>query len=121
MKILIRAINSQRKLKPYFYSRSAKVGGVGCLLGFVVAYPVFFAIAAFFGVDSNTPLRQYDTGTILLLFSLCIFTLALSLYFFCALSSFVYYGIKYKKKVISKNEFFNIVFKGLYPERWQRG
>jgi hypothetical protein len=119
--VLIRAINSQRKLKPYFYSQSAKVGGVGCLVGFLVAYPFFFVIASSFGIESDIPIRSYDGVTVLLMFTLCFLLLCVSLYSFCALFAFIFYGFKFKKGHINKQELVNIVFKGVYPQRWQRG
>ena len=119
--VLIRAINSQRRLKPYFYSQSAKVGGVGCLFGFAVAYPLFFFIASSFGIESDIPIRSYDADTVLAVFTLCFLILCLSLYTFCALFAFIYYGIKCKKGYIDREELVNIVFKGIYPKRWQRG
>jgi ABC-type antimicrobial peptide transport system permease subunit len=119
--VLIRAINSQRRLKPYFYSQSAKVGGIGCLFGFLVAYPLFFIIASSFGIDSDIPIRSYDSGTVMVVFTICFLILCLSLYSFCALTAFIYYGIKCKKGHIDRQELNNIVFKGIYPKRWQRG
>lgn len=119
--ILIRAIKSQLDLKPYFYSQSAKVGGVGCVLGFVVAYNLFFVIAAYFGIESDAPLRSYGHVLVITVFTLCFFTLLLSLYIFCVLSGAVYFGIKLKKGHLSKQEFINIVLKGVYPQRWQKG
>ena len=118
--MLIRTINSQRRLKPYFYSQSAKVGGVGCLFGFAVAYPLFFFIASSFGIESDIPIRSYDGDTVLAVFTLCFLILSLSLYTFCALFAFIYYGIKCKKGYIDREELINIVFKGIYPKRWQR-
>ncbi len=119
--MLIRAINSQKNLKPYFYSQSAKVGGVGCVAGFAVAYPLFFIIISRFGIEPDIPLRNYDGGTVLLVFGLCFLLLCLSLYAFCALSAFIFFGIKFKQGHLSKQELINIVFKGIYPTRWQRG
>ncbi len=119
--VLIRAINSQRKLKPYFYSQSAKIGGVGCLVGFSVAYPLFFVIASSFGVQSDVPIRSYDGGTVLMMFTVCLLVLCFFLYVFCALFAFIFYGIKFKKGHIDKQELINIAFKGIYPKRWQRG
>ncbi|MBT0588187.1 hypothetical protein [Alteromonas oceanisediminis] len=119
--MLIRAINSQRKLKPYFYSQSAKVGGVGCLVGFSAAYPLFFVIASSFGIESDIQIRSYDGGTVFAVFTLCFLILCLSLYAFCALFALIFYGIKFKKGHIDKQELINIVFKGIYPKRWQRG
>ena len=54
-------------------------------------------------------------------FALCFFTLLLSLYIFCVLSGAVYFGIKLKKGHLSKQEYINIVFKGVYPKHWQKG
>ena len=119
--MLIRAINSQRKLKPYFYSQSAKIGGFGCLIGFSVAYPLFFAIASSFGIQSDVPIRSYDGGTVLMMFTVCLLVLCFSLYAFCALFAFIFYGMKFKKGHIDKQELINIAFKGIYPKRWQRG
>ena len=119
--ILIRAIKSQLDLKPYFYSQSAKVGGVGCVLGFIFAYNLFFVIATYFGIESDVPLRSYDNVLVITVFALCFFTLLFSLYVFCVLSGAVYFGIKLKKGHLSKQEFINIVFKGVYPQRWQKG
>jgi hypothetical protein len=119
--ILIRAIKSQLDLKPYFYSQSAKVGGVGCLLGFIFAYNLFFVIATHFGIESDVPLRSYDNVLVITVFALCVFSLLFSLYVFCVLSGAVYFGIKLKKGHLSKQEFINIVFKGVYPQRWQKG
>lgn len=118
--VLIRAINSQRRLKPYFYSQSTKVGGAGCLVGFAVAYPLFFFITSSFVIESDIPIRSYDGGAVLIVFTLCILILCLSLYTFCALFAFTYYGNKCKKGDIEKEELINIVFKGIYPKRWQR-
>jgi hypothetical protein len=119
--ILIRAIESQLNLKPYFYSQSAKVGGVGCLLGFIFAYNLFFVIATHFGIEPDGPLGSYDNILVITVFALCFFALLLSLYVFCVLSGAVYFGIKLKKGHLSKQEFINIVFKGVYPQRWQKG
>ncbi len=119
--MLIRAINSQRKLKPYFYSQSVKVGGVGCLFGIAAAYPLFFVVTSSFGIESDIPIRSYDGDTVLVLFTLCFLILCLSLYTFCALFACFYYGIKCKKGYIDRQELINIVFKGIYPKRWQRG
>ena len=119
--MLIQAINSQRRLKPYFYSQSAKVGGIGCLLGLSTAYPLFFIIASSFGIESDIPIRSYDVVTVSVMFTVCFLILCLSLYAFCALTAFIYYGIKCKKGHIDRQELNNIVFKGIYPKRWQRG
>ncbi|AXR08421.1 hypothetical protein D0Y50_06675 [Salinimonas sediminis] len=116
----MRAIKSQRRLKPYFYSQSAKVGGVGCLFGFAVAYPLFFVIASSFGLESDIPIRSYDGYTVLVVFIFCFLILCLSLFTFCALFAFIYYGIKCKKGYIDREKLINIVFKGIYPKRWQR-
>jgi hypothetical protein len=119
--ILIRAIKSQLNLKPYFYSQSAKVVGVGCVLGFIVAYKLWFVIAALFDIDSAVPIRSYDSVLVITVFALCLITLIFSLYIFCVLSGAVYFGIKLKKGHLSKQEFINIVFKGVYPQHWQKG
>jgi hypothetical protein len=119
--ILIRAINSQRKLKPYFYSQSAKVGAVGCILALAAIYPIFSLVASVLDIDVNVPLRSYEGSTVLIAFGLCLLALVLTAYIFCALSAFVYYGFKFKNGLIDKQELFNIVFKGIYPKRWQRG
>jgi hypothetical protein len=119
--ILIRAIKSQLTLKPYFYSQAAKVGGVGCVLGFIVAYNLWFVIGALFDIDSTVPIRSYDSVLVMTVFALCLITLLFSLYIFCLLSGAVYFGIKLKKGHLSKQEFINIVFKGVYPKHWQKG
>jgi hypothetical protein len=118
---LIRAIKSQLNLKPYFYSQSVKVGGVGCVLGCVAAYNLCFMIAGYFGIDSDVPLSSYDSVLVMTTFALCFITLLLSLYICCLLSAAVYFGIKLKKGHLSKQEFINIVFKGIYPQHWQKG
>ena len=118
--MLIRAIKSQLNLKPYFYKQASIVGGAGCILGFIAVYPVFFIIAGFFGIDANTPIRSYDGSTVLLMFIVCIVAMCAFLYSFCSLCAFLFYGVKYKKGVITKGELFDIALKGLYPKRWQR-
>lgn len=119
--ILIRAINSQRKLKPYFYSQSVKVGSVGCILALAAIYPVFFLVASALGIEASTPLSNYKQSTVLIALGFCFVALLLSTYIFCALSAFVYYGFKFKQGSIDKKELLNIVFRGIYPKRWQRG
>jgi hypothetical protein len=119
--ILIRAIKSQLNLKPYFYSQTTKVGAVGCMLGFIFAYNLFFVIVTQFGIDPDALLRSYDNALVMIVFALCFLTLLFSLYIFCILSGAVYFGIKLKKGHLSKQEFINIVFKGVYPQRWQKG
>jgi hypothetical protein len=86
------------------------------VLGFVVAYNLFFVIAAYFGIESDAPLRSYGHVLVITVFTLCFFTLL-----FCVLSGAVYFGIKLKKGHLSKQEFINIVLKGVYPQRWQKG
>ncbi|MEJ2762399.1 hypothetical protein VV869_00125 [Photobacterium sp. MCCC 1A19761] len=119
--MFIRGIQSQLNLKPHFYAESAKVGGVGCLLGSSLAYYLCSFIASYFGISADVPIRSYDGIVVLKMFSLCFLVLVLCLYVFCALSAFVYYGFKFKKGLINKQELINIVFKSLYPERWQNG
>jgi hypothetical protein len=82
---------------------------------------LFFVIASSFGIEANVPIRSYSGSIVLAAFALCILVLAVSLYIFCLLSGAVYYGFKLKKELISKGEFINIVFKGVYPVRWQKG
>ncbi|MCL1125878.1 hypothetical protein [Shewanella surugensis] len=119
--ILVRGIQSQLNLKPHFYSESAKVGALGCILGGSLAFYLFSLISSFFGVASDVPIREYEQTVIIGLFSSCLLTLLVCLYFFCAISALVYYGTKYKKGYISKEELINIAFKSLYPQRWQNG
>ena len=107
-------------LKPYFYSQSAKVGGAGCLVGLIVAYNLFFVIVSYFGLDPNVPVRSYDDKTVFTVFALGIFTLSISLYLFVVLFASIYYGFKLRKGHINKDEYISIVFKGLYPNRWQK-
>ncbi len=91
------------------------------MLGFIFAYNLFFVIATYFGIESDVPLRSYDSVLVISVFALCFFTLLLSLYIFCVLSGAVYFGIKLKKGHLSKQEYINIVFKGVYPKHWQKG
>ena len=90
------------------------------MLGLPVAYYLFFVIAALFGIDSDVPLRSYDSVLVMTVFALCFFTLLFSLYIFTLLSGAVYFGIKLKKGHLNKQEFINIVFKGVYPQHWQK-
>lgn len=91
------------------------------MLGFIFAYNLFFVIATHFGIESDVPLRNYDSVLVISVFALCFFTLLVSLYIFCVLSGAVYFGIKLKKGHLSKQEYINIVFKGVYPKHWQKG
>ena len=118
--ILIKGIKSQLNLKPHFYSESARVGGVGCILGGGLAFSLFPFISSYFGIASDVPVRQYDQTVVLIMFACWFLTLVMFLYVFCSMSAFIYYGIKYKKGVISKEELINIAFKSLYPKRWQK-
>ncbi|EHR39381.1 hypothetical protein AGRI_01795 [Alishewanella agri BL06] len=118
---MIRAIKSQLNLKPHFYAESARVGGFGCILGGVLAFYLFQYISSFFGIATDIPIRQYDQTIVMFMFASCLLTLIFCLYIFCVLSAFIYYGIKCQKGLISKDEFINIAFKGIYPKRWQKG
>jgi hypothetical protein len=91
------------------------------LLGFIFAYNLFFAIATDFGIESDVPLRSYDNVLVMTVFALCFFTLLFSLYIFCLLTGAVYFGIKLKKGHLSKQEFINVVFKGIYPSVGKKG
>ncbi|WP_310736220.1 MULTISPECIES: hypothetical protein [unclassified Pseudoalteromonas] len=97
-----------------------KVGSVGCTLGIIIAYNLFFVIASSLGIEADVPIRSYSGGLMSAAFALCILALAVSLYIFCLVSGAIYYGFKLKKELISKDEFMNIVFKGVYPTRWQK-
>ncbi len=119
--MFIRAIKSQLNLKPYFYAQSAKVGAAGCILGGVVSYNLWFMIAAWFGLDVNTPLRSYESSTIWTVFALCFLCLLLSLYIFCVLIGAMYYRTKLKNGHLNREEYKDIVFRGIYPKRWQKG
>jgi hypothetical protein len=89
-------------------------------VGLVVAYNLFFVIVAYFGLDPNIPVRSYDDKTVFTVFALGILTLTISLYLFSALSASIYYGFKLRKGHINKDEYINIIFRGLYPSRWQK-
>jgi hypothetical protein len=89
-------------------------------VGLIVAYNLFFVIGAYFGLDPNVPIRSYDDKMVFTVFALGLLTLSISLYLFSALSASIYYGFKFSKGHINKDEYINIVFKGLYPSRWQK-
>lgn len=82
---------------PHFYSESAKVGGVGCLIGGGLAFYLFSFISTYFGVASDVPIREYDQTIVIALLSSCLLTLIMCLYVFCAVTAFIYYRTKFKK------------------------
>ena len=107
--MLIKAIKSQLNLKPYFYEKSAKVGITGCILGGVIAYLLFVKALPVFGVNLETPLREYSDQVVYSVFGFGILLLICCIYF-----SMV------KSGNLDSEEYFNIVFKSQYPTHWQR-
>lgn len=118
---MIRAFKSQLNLKPHFYNESAKVGGVGCLIGGTATFYISWFLSFYFGIEFNAPLQNYDRIVVVSFFVCSIIVLILCLYVFCSISAFAYYGLKFKSGFISKDELLNIAFKGIYPTRWQKG
>ena len=108
-------------LKPHFYSESSKVGGAGCFLGFAVAYNLWFEIGAYLGIESDVPLRLYEKSLVYTAFGLGFFVLLISLLLFCMLSAGIYYRFKLRKGYLTRDEYINIVFKGVYPQKWKKG
>lgn len=117
---MIRALKSQLNLKPHFYNESAKIGVFGCLLGGTATFFITWFLSFYFGIESDVPLHYYEKTVVISYFVCCIIVLILCLYVFCALSAFIYYGMKYTNSALSKEELINIAFKGLYPQRWQK-
>jgi len=118
---MIRALKSQLNLKPHLYNESAKVGCFGCLIGGIATFYISWFLSFYFGIEADVPLQSYDQTVVISFFACCIIVLILCLYAFCALSAFAYYGLKFKRGSISKDELVNISFKGIYPKRWQKG
>ncbi len=118
--ILIKAIKSQLNLKPYFYSKSQGVGTVGCIIGGISAYLLFTSLVPSFGINLDTPIRQYDDVIIYSVFAFGFVLVFLCLYLSCSFCSAIYFYRMYRSSAISKNEYLDIVLKGLYPRRWQK-
>jgi len=118
--MLIKAIKSQLNLKPYFYEKSAKVGITGCILGGVIAYLLFVKALPVFGVNLETPLREYSDQVVYSVFGFGILLLICCIYLTCSLCAAVYFFSMVKSGNLDSEEYFNIVFKSQYPTHWQR-
>lgn len=117
---MIRAFKSQWNLLPHFYKESARVGYFGCLMGSAATLYIAWLLSFYFGIEADIPLHTYEKTVVISFFTCCVIVFILCLYVFCSLSSFVYYGLKYTKSDLSKEELIKITFKGLYPKRWQK-
>ncbi len=118
---LINAIRSQKNLKPYFYRKAAKVGTYGSIVGFFLAYIMFFRVLSFFDIDINQPIRGDDLSSNLQFLVFGAILVVVSLYMSCAFFAAIYFMRSRNKGHISRDEYLAIIFKSTYPSHWQKG
>jgi fructose-specific phosphotransferase system IIC component len=118
--ILIKGIKSQLNLKPYFYEKSAKAGTSGAIFGGFLAYLLVLNTVPLFGIDLGIPLNEYSDVLVYSVFAFGIAVLVTCLYLCCALSSALYFLPTLRNGGIKPEEYKDIVFKSLYPSRWQK-
>lgn len=109
--MFIRAIKSQRRLKIHFLVEAAKLGAVSYVVGFILAAILHFAVVRSFGF--------YTAETGFLDFALFMVTVLICLYFAGAVLAAIYYRRNLQRGYLSRDEYIDIVIKGIYPKRWQ--
>ncbi len=90
-------------------------------MGGIAAFNLLFEIAKILGIPMDEPGRNFDGFLVFLGFMSAFLVLVLCLYFSCFITSLAYFWRAFKRGNITADEYLDICFKGLYPQKWQRG
>ncbi len=117
---MIKALQSQRKLKPYYYRRASRVGRISTIVGGLFSFQSWIAIGHLFGIDPDASLEPYSGAFVLAFFLCCIAAMLVCLIASNIALAWIYYSAIQKSSGITQQEINDIAFRGIYPNQWQR-